>query len=48
MAVQAFDAGVLRGLAVGDLVPFHSGLLAPAQHGLEVNSVPWSETIVSG
>jgi hypothetical protein len=47
-AVEALDEGVLCRLAVRNVVSLDPHLLAPAQCGHAVNSVPLSETHVAG
>src|SRR3954468_7845584 len=47
-AVETLAKAVLHGLARCDEVPGDVVLLRPGQHGVEVNSVPLSETIIPG
>jgi hypothetical protein len=46
--VAALDEGILDRLARCDEVPVDPGVLAPGRHGMQVNSVPLSETIEPG
>lgn len=47
-AVEALDITVLHRLSGRDVVPLDAMILRPARIAFEVNSVPWSDTIIPG
>lgn len=46
--VEALNEAVLHRLSWRDEVLIHGHILAPSEHGLEANSVPFSLTIMPG